>query len=230
MEIDTHIKPLVDEFNKIEGIETKGSCEGHTEDDDTYIVFEVKDLLSLTAIGNRISMIHTELCYRVPKNTTFSGGVEYHTQFKNGKTHPYFRFYFTTNNFKWRHQCIAFFIKRFKEIREKHGTEAKNIELGEEKLIKKLMREKERNELRELEKIKAIKIIDEQTIHINSDFLKKVNEYGKASTEKTYEDKLLQAVFLTLQDYKMDKTDLLNYAYRLSNAMMGKRPSPHKEE
>ena len=93
-----------------------------------------------------VSFVHKEQLSRlmsvpVPKNTIFTGGLEYHTQFKNNETLPSFSFHFITNNLKWRHECIAFFIKRFREIREKHGTEAKNIQLNESLLVKKLIEE-----------------------------------------------------------------------------------------
>lgn len=230
MKIDQYIKPLVDEFNKLEGITTTDSCEGHSEDDETYIAFVVKDLLSLNSIGNRISVVFAELYYKIPKNTTFTGSLEYHTRFENNKALPSFSFQFITNNLKWRHECIAFFIKRFREIREKHGIKATNVQLGERELVKKLIEEDTSHELKELEKYNIIEIIDKNQVKLNPDFLKKVNTYGRTTTQGTSEDRLFDAVVLTLQSYQMEKNDLIHHACRLTNLMMGKRPSPHREK
>lgn len=235
MKIDPYIKPLVDEFNKLEGITTTGSCEGHSEDNETYIAFEVKDLLSLNSIGNRISIVFTELYYKIPKNTIFTGGLEYHTQFKNNETLPSFSFHFITNNLKWRHECIAFFIKRFREIREKHGTEAKNIQLNESLLVKKLIEEESLQKFKELEKIKIIKIIDEHSWEFNKYFLKRVNEIGRSlSILDDREKAVFHSVALALKEFTknapLNEGDLLRHAWRVTNVLVGKRPSPHREE
>lgn len=235
MKIDQYIKPLVDEFNKLDGILTTSSCEGHTEDDETYIAFKINSLPALTSIGNRISYIFTELYYRIPDGTTFIGGLEYLTDSENGKTHPRFSFHFETNSLKWRRQCINFFIKRFKEFREKHGTEAKNIQLNESALVKKLIEEESLREFKELEKRKIVKIIDKHSWEFNKYFLKRVNEIGRSlPISDDRENTIFLSVSLALKEFTknapLNEGDLLHHAWRITNVLVGKRPSPHRED
>lgn len=130
-DIDKNIVGLVDEFNKIEGIQTLSSCEGHTGDEQPQIMFRAEDHDALKSFMARMEWSYRPTFYIVPHivapftvditciaNTTDEGEAE-----------VFFSFIMNCYDLPWRLFCLEYIEKRFRHLREKYGVGTINLDL-----------------------------------------------------------------------------------------------------
>ncbi len=116
--IDRNIRPLVDEFNRMPGVTTFSSCEGHEEDEEdeeTFVAFTVENIDALRKVSMFLDAILTEMLgYETPPETSFRGRLEVHGLREDKIA---LKLAIKTNDRKWRLRVIRYVTARMKTNR-----------------------------------------------------------------------------------------------------------------